>query len=84
MSGKQPRRQKLSKIDLEISDDLQFEDGDSCVIIKRDGSVGRVVMPKMDHQTLVTPGYKKLLDVLEFLHPGARNHFISYNKGKYH
>jgi hypothetical protein len=31
----------LSKIDLEITDNLSFEDGDCAVIIKEDGSIGR-------------------------------------------
>ena len=42
----QPGRPKLSKIDLEITDKLEFNDGDCAVIIKEDGSIGRVIMPK--------------------------------------
>ena len=37
----------MSKIDLEVADDLEFEDGDCAVIIKKDGSIGKVIVPKM-------------------------------------
>ena len=37
----------MSKIDLEVADSLEFEDGDIAVIIKQDGSIGRVIMPKI-------------------------------------
>tara|TARA_B100000579_G_scaffold361808_1_gene319645 strand:+ start:342 stop:575 length:234 start_codon:yes stop_codon:yes gene_type:complete len=77
----------LSKIDLEISDNLEFEEGDCAVIIKEDGSIGRVIMPKMNQATLKTEGYKKLLDVLEVLQPGSRDKLINHNnkeKGSVH
>tara|TARA_B100001964_G_scaffold179863_1_gene198629 strand:- start:39 stop:275 length:237 start_codon:yes stop_codon:yes gene_type:complete len=72
----------LSKIDFEIADELEFEDGDCCVIIKRNGTIGRVVMPEMDTKMIATKGYKKLLDVLEMLKPGARNKFIKHSQTK--
>tara|TARA_B100000575_G_C23046646_1_gene602457 strand:+ start:134 stop:367 length:234 start_codon:yes stop_codon:yes gene_type:complete len=77
----------LSKIDLEIADSLEFEEGDCAVIIKSDGSIGRVIMPQMNQATLKTEGYKKLLDVLEVLQPGSRNKLIKHNqkqKGSIH
>jgi|TARA_B100001093_G_scaffold440187_1_gene440562 hypothetical protein len=73
----------LSKIDLEVSDTLEFEDGDCAVVIKEDGSVGRVIMPKVDKVILKTEGYKKLLDVLEVLQPGSKDKMIQHaEKGK--
>jgi len=73
----------LSKIDLEITDNLDFEDGDCAVIIKEDGSIGRVIMPDMNRRMLETEGYKKLLDVLEVLQPGSRDKMIRHaEKGK--
>tara|TARA_B100001057_G_scaffold31893_1_gene28999 strand:+ start:256 stop:489 length:234 start_codon:yes stop_codon:yes gene_type:complete len=73
----------LSKIDLEVSDTLEFEDGDCAVIIKEDGSVGRVIMPKVNKEILKTEGYRKLLDVLEILQPGSRDKMIQHaEKGK--
>ena len=73
----------MSKIDLEITDNLDFEDGDCAVIIKEDGSIGRVIMPDMNRRMLETEGYKKLLDVLEVLQPGSRDKMIRHaEKGK--
>jgi len=80
-------RLKLSKIDLEVTDNLEFDDGDCAVIIKNDGSIGRVIMPKMDTEMLNTEGYRKLLDVIEILQPGSKEKFIKYNekdKGSVH
>jgi len=77
----------LSKIDLEISDSIEFEEGDCAIIIKEDGSIGRVIMPRMNQATLKTEGYKKLLDVLEVLQPGSRDKLIKHNlkeKGSIH
>ena len=42
----------MSKIDLEVADDLEFDDGDCAVIIKKDGSIGKVVVPKMTTNTM--------------------------------
>ena len=73
----------MSKIDLEVSDNLHFDDGDCAVIIKEDGSIGRVVMPDVNRKMIASEGYRKLLDVLEVLQPGARDKMINYaEKGK--
>ena len=73
----------MSKIDLEVSDNLQFDDGDCAVIIKEDGSIGRVVMPDVNRKMIASEGYRKLLDVLEVLQTGARDKMINYaQKGK--
>jgi len=77
----------LSKIDLEVSDDLEFEQGDCAVIIKQDGSIGKVIVPKMDQEMRNTPGYSSLLDVIDLLQPGAKEEFIKHNekdKGSVH
>tara|TARA_Y100001937_G_scaffold47692_1_gene66733 strand:+ start:1119 stop:1352 length:234 start_codon:yes stop_codon:yes gene_type:complete len=77
----------LSKIDLEVSDNLEFEDGDCAVIIKEDGSIGRVIMPKVNKGILKTEGYKKLLDVLDVLQPGSKDKMIRHaekEKGSVH
>ena len=73
----------MSKIDLEVSDNLHFDDGDCAVIIKEDGSIGRVVMPDVNRKMIASEGYRKLLDVLEVLQPGSRDKMINYaQKGK--
>ena len=70
----------MSKIDFEIADDIEFDDGDCCIIIKSDGTIGRVVMPEMNNNIIATAGYGKLLDVLEILKPGSKKDFIKYNQ----
>ncbi len=77
----------MSKIDLEITDKLEFNDGDCAVIIKEDGSIGRVIMPKIDKAFLSTEGYRKLLDVLDLLQPGSKDEMIKHSekaKGRVH
>ena len=77
----------MSKIDLEVSDNLEFDEGDCAVIIKENGSIGRVIMPKVDKDILQTEGYRKLLDVLEVLQPGSRDKMIQHaekDKGSVH
>ena len=59
---------------------IDFEDGDCCVIIRSDGTIGRVVMPEMNKDIIGTKGYRKLLDVLEILKPGSKKDFIKYNQ----
>ncbi len=77
----------MSKIDLEVSDNLEFDEGDCAVIIKENGSIGRVIMPKVNKDILQTEGYRKLLDVLEVLQPGSRDKMIQHaekEKGSVH
>ena len=77
----------MSKIDLEVSDNLQFDEGDCAVIIKEDGSIGRVIMPKVNKDLLQTEGYRKLLDVLDILQPGSKEEMIKHSekdKGSVH
>ena len=77
----------MSTIDLEVSDNLEFDDGDCAVIIKEDGTIGRVIMPKVNKDLLQTEGYRKLLDVLEVLQPGSRDKMIQHaekDKGSVH
>tara|TARA_B100001094_G_C17685483_1_gene555463 strand:- start:294 stop:527 length:234 start_codon:yes stop_codon:yes gene_type:complete len=77
----------LSKINLEIAESLEFEDGDCAITIKRNGTIGKVIVPKMNREMLDSDGYKALLEVVEVLQPGAKNEFIKHNekdKGSIH
>ena len=38
----------MSKIDVDQSDELDFVDGDSCVIISKNGEIRKIIVPKMD------------------------------------
>ena len=74
----------MSRIDIEVDDELNFEIGDSVIIIKQDGTIGKVILPEMGVGTTKTAGYKKMLEILDFLKPGARKDFTEYNKKKLH
>ena len=77
----------MSKIDLQVSDELDFVAGDSCVIISADGDIRKVIIPKMDQEMINSAGYRALLDVIDLLQPGAKEEFIKYNekdKGSVH
>jgi hypothetical protein len=74
----------MSRIDIEVDDELNFEIGDSVIIIKQDGTIGKVILPEMGVGTTKTVGYKKMLEVIDFVKPGAKKDFIEYNKKKLH
>jgi len=83
----QLRRQKLSRIDVDESDELDFVDGDSCVIISKNGEIRKIIVPKMDTAMINSAGYRALLDVIDLLQPGSREEFIRHNekdKGSIH
>ena len=77
----------MSKIDVDQSDELDFVDGDSCVIISKNGEIRKVIVPKMDTAMINSAGYRALLDVIDLLQPGSREDFIKRNekdKGSVH
>ena len=74
----------MSKIDIEVNDELDFEVGDCCIVIKPDGTIGKVILPEMDHRTPLTEGYKKMLKIIDIIKPGAKKDFVEYNKRKLH
>tara|TARA_A100001011_G_scaffold390890_1_gene475212 strand:- start:285 stop:509 length:225 start_codon:yes stop_codon:yes gene_type:complete len=74
----------LSRVTSEITDGMHIEPGDCIVVIKKDGTVGKVVMPEMNVHMQNSVGYKKLLEVLDVIEPGAKKHFEDHNKGKLH
>ena len=77
----------MSKINLEIAQNLEFEEGDCAVTIKKDGSIGKVIVPKVNTEMLNSEGYKALLEVVEVLQPGSKEEFIKHNekdKGSIH
>jgi hypothetical protein len=77
----------LSKVNLEIAENLEFEDGDMAITIKPDGAIGKIIMPKMSEEIRNSEGYRKMLDVVELLSPGAKEEFIKHDskeKGSVH
>ena len=77
----------MSKIDVDQSDELDFVDGDCCVLISKSGDIRKVIVPKMDTAMINSAGYRALLDVIDLLQPGSREEFIKRNekdKGSVH
>ena len=77
----------MSKIDVDHSDELDFVDGDSCVIISKGGEIRKILVPKMNTAMINSAGYRALLDVIDLLQPGSREEFIKHNekdKGSIH
>jgi hypothetical protein len=77
----------LSKIDVDQSDELDFVDGDCCVIISKNGEIRKIIVPRMDTAMINSAGYRALLDVIDLLQPGSREEFIKHNekdKGSVH
>jgi len=77
----------LSRIELDESDELDFVDGDSCVIISKGGDIRKILVPKMDTAMINSAGYRALLDVIDLLQPGSKEDFIKHNekdKGSIH
>jgi len=70
----------LSKINLEIAENLEFEDGDIAITIKQDGTIGKVILPKMDLKAQKSEGYSAMLEVVELLQPGSKEQFIKHHK----
>ena len=77
----------MSKIDVDQSDELDFVDGDCCVLISKNGDIRKVIVPKMDTAMINSAGYRALLEVIDLLQPGSREEFIKRNekdKGSIH
>ena len=56
-------------------DELNFEVGDCCIVIKPNGTIGKVILPEMNNRMPQTEGYKKMLKIIDILKPGARKEF---------
>ena len=77
----------MSRIDVDESDELDFVEGDSCVIISKNGEIRKIIVPRMDTAMINSAGYRALLDVIDLLQPGSREEFIKRNekdKGSVH
>ena len=74
------------RIDIDHDLDFDLEESDIVLHIKSNGEVGKVYMPDMNLKVKESTGYKKFLECIEILKPGASNEFIKYyeieRKGK--
>ena len=74
----------MNKIDVVVGEELDFEMGDSVIVIKEDGTIRKVILPEMGIGTNKTKGYKKMLEVIDMLKPGAKKEFVQHNRKKLH
>ena len=65
-----------------IEDTLDIEAGDSVIVIRADGTIGKVIMPEVRNELDRTPGYEKVIEVLELFNPEASVELIQKTKTK--
>ena len=65
-----------------IEDTLDIEAGDSVIVIRADGTIGKVIMPEVRNELDKTPGYEKVTEVLELSNPEASVELIQKTKTK--
>lgn len=63
-----------------IKDTLDIEAGDSVIVIRTDGTIGKVIMPEVRNELDKTPGYEKVIEVLELFNPQASVELIQKTK----
>lgn len=66
----------------EIDDTLEIQPGDSVIVIKSDGTLGKVIMPEVRNELDKTEGYLKVIEVLELFNPNAGVELIKKTKTK--
>ena len=65
-----------------IEDTLDIEAGDSVIVIRADGTIGKVIMPEVRDELDKTPGYEKVIEILELFNPEASVELIQKTKTK--
>ena len=65
-----------------IDDTLEIQPGDSVIVIKSDGTIGKVIMPEVRNELDKTEGYLKVIEVLELFNPKASVELIKKTKKK--
>ena len=65
-----------------MEDTLDIEAGDSVIVIRADGTIGKVIMPEVRNELDKTPGYEKVIEVLELFNPEASVELIQKTKTK--
>ena len=64
----------------EIDDTLEIQPGDSVIVIKSDGTIGKVIMPEVKNELDKTEGYLKVIEVLGLFNPDANIELIRKTK----
>ena len=66
----------------EIDDTLEIQPGDSVIVIRSDGTLGKVIMPEVRNELDKTEGYLKVIEILELFNPNASVELIKKTKTK--
>ena len=66
----------------EIDDTLEIQPGDSVIVIKANGTLGKVIMPEVRNELDKTEGYLKVIEILEMFNPNASVELIKKTKTK--
>ena len=80
----------MSRIKVENGEefDIEFEQGDSIIVIQEDASIRKIYMPDMDTKYFNSEGYAKLLECIDIIKPGTKEEFIKFHeaerKGRIH
>ena len=71
----------MSRIKVENGEefDIEFEQGDSIIVIQEDGSIRKIYMPDMDTKYFNSEGYAKLLECIDIIKPGTKEEFIKFH-----
>jgi hypothetical protein len=64
----------------QIDDTLEIQPGDSVIVIKSDGTIGKVIMPEVKNELDKTEGYLKVIEVLGLFNPDANIELIRKTK----
>jgi hypothetical protein len=64
----------------QIDDTLEIQPGDSVIVIRSDGTIGKVIMPEVKNELDKTEGYLKVIEVLELFNPNASVELIRKTK----
>ena len=72
----------MSKVKIESGNEFEidFHEGDAILVIQDDGTIRKVYMPEMNTDYYNSRGYKKLLDCIDLLSPGAKADFNEYHE----
>ena len=65
-----------------IEDTLEIHPGDSVIVIRADGTIGKVIMPEVKSALDKTLGYEKVIEILELFNPQASIELIQKTKTK--
>ena len=64
----------------QIDDTLEIQPGDSVIVIRSNGTIGKVIMPEVKNELDKTEGYLKVIEVLSLFNSDASVELIRKTK----